>query len=69
MKNYQVKKILKRLSKAFTFVELVIVISIVAILSVIWFSTYTWYLSNSRDVTRKTETSDIYSLLDSYKTK
>lgn len=55
--------------KWFTFVELIIAITIIAILSVLWFVSYSSHLSSSRDSTRKSELSDIYSLLDSYKLK
>lgn len=55
--------------KGFTLVELIIVITIVAILSTIWFISYNSHISNSRDSIRKSELSDIYSLLDSYKVK
>jgi prepilin-type N-terminal cleavage/methylation domain-containing protein len=54
-------------NKGFTLIELIIVITIIAILSTIWFISYTSYLLNSRDSTRKSELSDIYTLLDSYK--
>lgn len=55
--------------KWFTFIELIIAITIIAILSVIWFVSYNWHISSSRDSTRKTELSDIYTLLDWYKIK
>ncbi len=56
-------------NKAFTFVELIISITIIAILSVLWFVSYKWHISSSRDSVRKSELSDIYSLLDSYNIK
>ncbi len=59
----------KTYKKGFTFVELMISITIIAILSVLWFVSYKWHLSTARDSTRKTELSDIYSLLDAYKIK
>lgn len=53
----------------FTFIELIIAITIIAFLSVLWFISYSWHISKSRDSNRKTELSDIYSMLDLYKTK
>jgi prepilin-type N-terminal cleavage/methylation domain-containing protein len=55
--------------KGFTLIELIIVITIIAILSTIWYVSYNSYISNSRDSIRKSELSDIYTLLDSYKIK
>lgn len=53
-------------SKGFTFIELIISISIIAILSILWFIAYSSYLSHSRDSIRKSELSDIYSLINAY---
>jgi type II secretory pathway pseudopilin PulG len=55
--------------KWFTFIELIIAITILAILSVIWFISYNSHLSTSRDTVRKSDLSEIYSLLDYYKIK
>jgi prepilin-type N-terminal cleavage/methylation domain-containing protein len=41
--------------KAFTLVELLVVITIVSILSVISFVSFAWYVSSSRDATRATD--------------
>lgn len=54
-------------TKAYTFVEIIIVITIISILSVIWVISYLSYLSSSRDWVRKSELSDIYSFMESYK--
>ncbi|NDK08700.1 prepilin-type N-terminal cleavage/methylation domain-containing protein [Candidatus Gracilibacteria bacterium] len=53
----------------FTFIELIIAITIIAFLSVLGFISYSGNISKSRDSNRKTELSDIYSMLDLYKTK
>jgi len=51
--------------KAFTFVELIVASVILVILSSIWFYSYTWLLSDSRDSQRK---SDLASLKTALKT-
>ncbi|MFA5917523.1 MAG: prepilin-type N-terminal cleavage/methylation domain-containing protein [Candidatus Gracilibacteria bacterium] len=56
-------------NKGFTLIELIIVVTIIAILSTIGYISYRSYLLNSRDSIRKSELSDIYTLLDSYKIK
>ena len=63
MKNKQLK------NKAFTFVELIIVMIIIAILSTIWFSSYIWYISSARDSQRKSDLLQISSSLKLYKQK
>jgi len=45
--------------KAFTFIELIIVIIITAILSAIWYVSYEWYASQARDSRRVSDISDI----------
>ncbi len=55
--------------KGFTLIELIISITIIATLSTLWYISYTSHLSTSRDSIRKSELSDIYTLLDSYKIK
>lgn len=65
----QQKKQYKKFNTGFTFIELIISITIIAILSMLWFISYNSYISVSRDSIRKSELSDIYTLLDSYKIK
>lgn len=55
--------------KAFTFIELVISITIVAILSVLWFVSYSKNLEDSRDSQRRSELSWVASWLKVHKTK
>lgn len=55
--------------KAFTFIELVISITIVAILSVLWFVSYSKNLEDSRDSQRISELSWVASWLKVHKTK
>ena len=55
--------------KAFTFVELIIVITILAILTTIWFTSYIWYIADSRDSQRKSDLAQIWSALKVYKQK
>ncbi len=55
--------------KWFTFVELIISITIIVILWAIWFSSYIWYISDSRDSQRKSDLSQISSSLKIYKQK
>lgn len=62
------KKFLKT-KNWFTFVELITTITIIAILSTIWFVTYYKNIENSRDSQRKTELSWLASWLKQYKTK
>jgi len=55
--------------KAFTFVELIVVMIIVVILSGVWFSSYVWYISSARDSQRKSDLLQINSALKLYKQK
>jgi len=55
--------------KAFTFVELIVSVVIITILSAIWFSSYVWYISDSRDSQRKSDLSQLSSSLKVYKQK
>lgn len=55
--------------KGFTFIELVISITIVAVLSVLWFVSYSKNLEDSRDSQRKSELSWVASGLKLHKTK
>ncbi len=54
---------------AFTMIELMISITIVAILTTIWLYTYVWYLTDSRDLERQTSITEIKSALKTYKQK
>lgn len=53
--------------KGFTIIELIVVISIIAILTTISFVSYLWYLSTSRDATRKSDVWKIKETLNDYK--
>ncbi len=53
----------------FTFVELVIVVAIISILSTIWFMSYSWYSSKARDTNRVSQVWGIYSALEAYRVK
>ncbi len=55
--------------KAFTFVELIVVVTILAILSAIWFSSYISSLSDTRDSQRKSDLTQVSSALKIYKQK
>lgn len=51
---------------AFTFVELIVVITILAILSTIWFWVYQTYLTGGRDTNRLVQLSDIHDGLERF---
>ena len=53
--------------KAFTFIELVIVTTIIVILTWIWFTSYVQYIWDSRDSQRKSDLAHISSALKIYK--
>ena len=53
----------------FTLVELIVTITIIAILSSIWFNSYIWYLWEARDAERKANMWEIKSALKLYKQK
>ena len=55
--------------QAFTFVELIVSVVIITILSTIWFGSYVWYISDSRDSQRKSDLSQLSSSLKVYKQK
>lgn len=55
--------------KWFTLVELIVTITIVAILSTIWFNSYVWYLWEARDSERKANMWEIKTALKLYKQK
>ena len=50
---------MKKINSAFTFVELIVVVTIMAILATIWFSVYQNYLESSRDTNRVVQLSEI----------
>ncbi len=58
---------LKKQKKAFTMTELIVAITIVVILSAIWFVAYSDYISSARDSQRKVDFANIESALKSYK--
>jgi len=55
---------LKKSIWGFTFVELIVVITIMAIVSVLWFAGYKDYLSSSRDSTRVAHMKQIHDGLE-----
>lgn len=55
--------------KAFSFVELIVSISILAVISTIWFISYISYLWDSRDSQRKSDLAQMWSALKVYKQK
>ncbi len=57
----------KQKTKAFTLVELIVVISILAILTTIWFMNYSWNISNTRNSARVSNLQNLKSALKSYK--
>lgn len=63
------KYILNTSIKAFTFVELIIVTTIIIILSSIGFSSYIWYIADSRDTQRKSDLLQVNSAFKVYKQK
>lgn len=57
------------IKKAFTFVELIVVTTIIVILTGIWFYSYSGLLWDSRDSQRKSDLSQVSSALKTYKQK
>ena len=55
--------------KAFSFVELIVSVTILAIISTIWFISYSSYLWDSRDSQRKSDLAQVGSALKVYKQK
>ena len=55
-------------NKWFTLVELIVVITILAILSTIWFVSYSWYLAWVRDINRISQLKAIWDALHLYST-
>jgi prepilin-type N-terminal cleavage/methylation domain-containing protein len=58
---------LKKERKAFTLVELVVVITILAILSTIWFISMLWYLLDTRNSKRISDLSNVFASMKTYK--
>lgn len=54
---------------AFSFVELIVSVTILAIISTIWFISYSSYLWDSRDSQRKSDLAQVWSALKVYKQK
>ena len=65
----QTKNKTKTNKYAFTLVELIVSITIVAILASIWFFSYVWHLSEARDAERKANMWEIKTALKLYKQK
>ncbi len=57
------------MKKAFTLVELIVVVTILAILWAIWFVSYNWYLSWVRDTNRTSQLTSIHDWLELYRVK
>ena len=55
-------------NKAFTLVELIVVITILAVLSTIWFVSYSWYLAWTRDTNRISQMKAISDWLNLFST-
>lgn len=58
---------MKKNNFAFSFIELIIVITLLMILISIWFISYIVYLSDSRDTSRISELTNIYKSMEAYK--
>ena len=56
------------MNKAFTLVELMVVITILGILSTVWFISFMWYTETSRDSVRIANLSDLQKSLELRKT-
>lgn len=55
--------------KAFSFVELIVSITILAIITTIWFISYSGYIWDTRDSQRKSDLAQVWSALKVYKQK
>lgn len=55
--------------KAFTLVELIVIMAVLIIISTVWFLSYISYLSSARDSNRITQITSIHDLLELQKTK
>ena len=53
----------------FTLVELIIVMTILTIISTVWFISYNWYVVSARDANRVSQISGIYKSLETYRIK
>ncbi len=53
-------------NKAFTLVELIVVVTILAILGTIWFISFTWYTSEARDSSRVSDMATIKKAIEIY---
>ena len=56
-------------NKWFTLVELIVVVTILAVLATIWFVAYSWYLAWTRDTNRISQLKSISDWLEMYRTK
>ena len=54
---------------AFTLVELIVVVTIIAILSTIWFISFSWYLAGTRDTNRTWQLKALSDALEIYRIK
>lgn len=55
--------------KGFTLVELIVVITVLAVLATVWFISLTWYSQESRDAKRLADISTIHKWLQLYQTR
>ena len=55
--------------QAFTLVELIVVITILAILATVWFVSFSWYLAWARDTNRIAQLKSMSDALELYRTK
>lgn len=53
----------------FTLVELMTVVTILLILATVWFISYSWYLSGTRDTNRSAQLVTIYDAIQAYKAR
>ena len=60
---------MKKGIKAFTLVELIVVITILAILATIWFVSFSGYLAWTRDTNRVAQLKSMSDALELYRTK
>ena len=58
---------MQNINKGFTFIELVVTVTILSILSTIWFVSYSWYIETSRNSTRVSDMTTINISLKQYK--
>lgn len=67
--NKTINRIKGKSILAFTLIELIISITLITILSTIWFNSYVWHISDARDAERKANIWEIKSALKLYKQK